>query len=50
MIRELLENAASSEKVTGFVSKAGNSFDAYLKFADGRIQFDFERREDRVSV
>ncbi len=50
VIRELLENAASSEKVTGFVSKTGNSFDAYLKFADGRIQFDFERREDRVSV
>ena len=31
-----------SQKITGFVSKAGKTFDAYLKYTDEKIQFDFE--------
>lgn len=42
VMRELLETGKTKEKVTGFVSKAGNSFDTCLKFEDDRIQFDFE--------
>lgn len=42
-MRELLEEGKTKEKVTGFTSKAGSSFDAYLLFADGEIRFDFER-------
>lgn len=44
-MRELLETGKTSEKVTGFVSKAGNLFDAYLKMEDDRISFDFNRQE-----
>ena len=40
-IQELFANGKTKEKITGFVSKAGNSFDAYLKYADEKIQFDF---------
>lgn len=42
VMRELLETGKTRAKVTGFVSKAGNSFDTCLKFEDDRIQFDFE--------
>lgn len=45
-LEELLKNGRTKEKVTGFVSKAGNPFDAYLKYTDGKIEFDFEERED----
>lgn len=41
-IKELLETGKTKEKVTGFVSKAGNAFDTCLKFEDDRIQFDFD--------
>lgn len=42
VMRELLETGKTKDKVTGFVSKAGNSFDTCLKFEDDRIQFDFD--------
>ena len=42
VMRELLENGRTKEKISGFVSKAGNTFEACLKFADDRISFDFE--------
>ncbi len=41
-MKELLETGKTKEKVTGFVSKAGNSFDTCLKFENDRIQFDFD--------
>ena len=41
ILTEILEHKRTKEKVTGFVSKAGNPFDAYLKYEDGKIQFDF---------
>lgn len=42
IMRELLETGKTKDKVTGFVSKAGNAFDTCLKFEDDRIQFDFD--------
>ena len=41
-MRELLETGRTKEKISGFVSKAGNAFEACLKFADDSISFDFE--------
>lgn len=43
LMQELFATGKTSEKITGFVSKAGNPFDAYLKYADEKIQFDFDR-------
>lgn len=40
--KELFTTGRTKEKVTGFVSKAGNKFDAYLKFTEEGIKFDFE--------
>ena len=42
VIIELLKEGKTKEKITGFQSRAGNSFDARLKFADGQITFLFE--------
>lgn len=38
---ELFTAGRTKEKVTGFVSKAGNAFDAYLKLEGDKISFDF---------
>ena len=42
VMRELLETGTTKDKVTGFVSKAGNTFDTCLKLEDDRIVFDFD--------
>ena len=42
IIKELLETGKTKEKVSGFTSKAGNVFDACLKYEDERISFDFD--------
>ena len=42
IIKELLETGKTKDKVIGFTSKAGNVFDACLKFEDDRISFDFD--------
>lgn len=42
IIKELLATGKTRNKVLGFTSKAGNVFDACLKFEDDRIQFDFD--------
>ncbi len=42
IIKELLETGKTKEKVIGFTSKAGNVFDACLKYEDERISFDFD--------
>ena len=42
IIKELFETGKTKDKVIGFTSKAGNVFDACLKFEDGRISFDFD--------
>lgn len=49
-MQELFTTGKTAEKVSGFVSKAGNSFDAYLKYADEKIQFDFENRQGGSAV
>ena len=41
-IKELLKTGKTKEKVTGFTSKAGNVFDACLKYEDERISLDFD--------
>lgn len=43
VMKELLETGRTGEKITGFLSKAGKTFDAHLKFLDRQIQFDFGR-------
>ncbi|MDE6917330.1 MAG: topoisomerase C-terminal repeat-containing protein [Lachnospiraceae bacterium] len=42
VMQTLFTNGRTAEKMTGFISKAGNPFDAYLKYADEKIQFDFD--------
>ena len=41
IMQELFATGKTQNKITGFVSKAGNSFDAFLKYEDEKIQFDF---------
>lgn len=41
IIVQLLSNGRTKEKITGFISKAGNVFDAYLKYENNTIKFDF---------
>ncbi len=41
VMKELFEKGKTSQKLTGFLSKTGNPFEAYLKYSEGRIQFDF---------
>ena len=42
IIKELLETGKTRDKVIGFTSKAGNVFDACLKFENDQISFDFD--------
>ena len=44
-MQELFAIGKTKEKISGFVSKAGKSFDAYLKYTDEKIQFDFEHSD-----
>lgn len=46
IMEELLNTGRTKEKVQGFTSKAGNIFDAFLKFENDTIQFDFETVQD----
>ena len=41
VLEELFTTGHTKEKVTGFTSKAGNLFDAYLKMEGEQISFDF---------
>ena len=42
VMEELLTTGKTKEKVAGFTSKAGNVFDACLKYENGQITFDFD--------
>lgn len=50
IMQELFTTGKTAQKVTGFVSKAGNPFDAYLKYEEDKISFDFDNRSDPPSV
>lgn len=50
VMQELFINGKTKEKVTGFISKAGKQFDAYLKYTDEKIQFDFENQNQSESA
>lgn len=43
-VSQLLTDGRTKEKVTGFVSKAGKPFDAYLQYTEEGLKFDFEDR------
>lgn len=50
IIGELLTTGRTKEKVTGFTSKAGNAFEAYLKYEENQIRFDFDApKEDNLN-
>ncbi len=42
MIAQLLEKGRTKTRITGFVSKAGNTFDTVLKLEEDGIKFDFD--------
>ena len=42
IMKELFETGKTKDRVIGFTSKAGNLFDACLKFEDDKISFDFD--------
>jgi DNA topoisomerase-3 len=44
---ELFTTGKTKNKVTGFTSKAGNVFDASLKYENGQITFDFDNPGER---
>lgn len=46
VVNELFTTGKTQAKITGFVSKAGNVFDAHLKYQDEKIQFDFENQSN----
>ena len=49
VMKELFETGKTKAKITGFVSKAGNQFDACLKYEDGRISFDFDNPGENMA-
>ena len=42
IMKELLSTGKTRQKICGFTSKAGNSFDTCLKFENDQISFDFD--------
>lgn len=46
ILQELFTSGKTHEKLTGFTSKAGNLFDAFLKFEEDQIRFEFENQEE----
>ncbi|MGN1147035.1 MAG: topoisomerase C-terminal repeat-containing protein [Lachnospiraceae bacterium] len=49
VMEELFTTGKTRQKIAGFTSKAGNVFDACLKYADGQIQFDFDNPGEPVN-
>lgn len=46
VLQELFTTGRTREKLTGFTSKAGNVFDACLKFEGEQIRFNFDNQEE----
>lgn len=46
VLKELFTTGRTRGKLTGFTSKAGNVFDAGLKFEEEEIRFDFDNQEE----
>lgn len=46
VLQELFISGKTGDKITGFTSKAGNVFDAYLKFEEDQIKFEFDDQEE----
>ncbi len=49
IMKELLTTGKTKNKVTGFTSKAGNVFDACLKYENDQISFDFDNPGEEPS-
>lgn len=49
IMQELFANGETKNRLTGFISKTGSSFDAYLKYIDEKIQFDFNNSSNMSS-
>lgn len=45
IIKELLTEGKTKEKISGFISKSGNTFESFLKLSEDRIIFDFGENE-----
>ena len=45
VMKDLLTTGQTREKVLGFTSKAGNTFDAHLQYTEEGIRFDFDRAD-----
>ena len=45
VIKELLLTGKTNQKISGFQSNSGNTFDAYLKLDVNKVIFDFDRKE-----
>ena len=45
VMKDLLTTGQTKEKVLGFTSKAGNTFDAHLQYTEEGIRFDFDRAD-----
>ena len=41
-MKELLTTGKTKQKIAGFTSKAGNTFDTCLKYENDQISFDFD--------
>ncbi|MFQ7336114.1 MAG: topoisomerase C-terminal repeat-containing protein [Roseburia faecis] len=42
VMKELLTTGKTKQKIAGFTSKAGNTFDTCLKYENDQISFDFD--------
>lgn len=45
LMRELFATGRTSQKITGFKSKAGKTFDAFLRYENETMKFDFNGQE-----
>lgn len=49
IMKELFETGKTKNKITGFISKAGNQFDTCLKYEQEKILFDFDNPGEEKS-
>ncbi len=50
VMQELFTTGRTRKKIAGFTSKAGNVFDACLKYSDGKIEFDFDNPGEPAEI
>ncbi len=50
VVKELLTTGRTKNKMTGFTSKTGNPFDAFLHYKDGKVTFDFGQTDEKPYI